>query len=67
MHTASIAYVSTPAAGWQGGLQRWSGLPCMMKEVGGGEAARSGFGSSEKGVASDTAGGVPGEDGLGTL
>ena len=39
----------------------------MMKEVGTGEGTRSGCASSEKGVASQTAGGVPGDDGLGSL
>ena len=38
----------------------------MIKEVGEGVAGRSGS-ISEKGVASLTAGGVPGEDGRGTL
>ena len=38
-----------------------------MNEVGAGEGIRSGCGSSEKGVASQTAGGVPGDDGLGIL
>lgn len=39
----------------------------MMKEVGPGADARSGCGKLEKGVASQTAGGVPGEEGLGSL
>ena len=38
-----------------------------MNEAAPGADARSGCGSSEKGVASHTAGGVPGEDGLGIL
>ena len=42
-------------------------LPCMIKDVAGGAETRTGCSISEKGVALQTAGGVPGEDGRGTL
>ena len=41
--------------------------PCMIKDVAGGAETRTGCSISEKGVASQTAGGVPGENGRGAL